>query len=284
MDVQIADLIRFVEEDAPGGDVTSELLVAGKGCRAVITVHEACTVAGLAESGVLFSHFGARVTAGKHDGEQVDAQTVVMELEGDAAAILLLERTVLNIIGRMSAIATRTRKIVDAARSVNPRIRIAATRKTCPGMRLLDKKAVSLGGGDPHRTGLSDMFLIKDNHLALVPIDEAIRRTRTATAYRKVEVEVSTPADAVRAAELGADIVMLDNVRPPLVKKAVDELKARKIRDRVIIEASGGINETNLAVFATLDIDVLSLGILTHSVKNTDVSLEVLKASKSFNL
>jgi nicotinate-nucleotide pyrophosphorylase (carboxylating) len=284
MEVQIADLIRFVAEDAPAGDVTSEILVEGKECRAVITANEGGTIAGLTECGLLFSHFGVRVLGARHDGEQVEAATPVMELEGDAAAILLVERTALNLIGRMSGIATRTRTIVDAAQKVRPGIRIAATRKTCPGLRFLDKKAVVLGGGDPHRTGLSDMFLIKDNHLALISLDEAVRRAKSSTVFRKIEVEVNTPGNAVRAAAAGADIVMLDNVSPNLIKKAIEELKGKGLRERIVLEASGGIQETNLAIYAALDLDVLSLGILTHSVKNFDVSLEVQKGAKSFNL
>ena len=282
--MHITELIRFITEDAPAGDITSEILAGGKECRAIITVNEAGIIAGLTESGMLFSHFGAQVVSSRHDGEQVEAETAIMELAGDAAAILLVERTALNIIGRMSGIASTTRKFVDAAHRINPDIRIAATRKTCPGMRLLDKKAVAIGGGEPHRTGLSDMFLIKDNHLALVPLEEAIRKVRVASVYRKIEVEVSTAGDAVRAAVAGADIVMLDNVPPALMKKALGELESRGLRSNVILEASGGINASNLATYAALDLDVLSLGILTHSVKNMDVSLEVLKGAKSFSL
>jgi nicotinate-nucleotide pyrophosphorylase (carboxylating) len=202
-----------------------------------------------------------------------------MSLEGPARGILLVERTALNIIGRMSGIATRTRKMSSLIMSAGCSCRISATRKTAPGLRLLDKKAVLLGGGDPHRMSLSDGILIKDNHLALVPLVTAIQRAKETSCYRKVEVEVSAPADAVSAAKAGADILLLDNMTPALVIETLRLCVDAGIRDGLIIEVSGNINETNLLSFAIPGVDRISAGVLTHSVPNFNVSLDIVLES-----
>jgi nicotinate-nucleotide pyrophosphorylase (carboxylating) len=282
--VDLSLLLSYLAEDAPHGDVTSDLLVRGRQCTAAIVAKQKGIAAGLEESGALFRYYGAAVHHTVRDGEQIEPGQVLMELSGDATAILLVERTALNIIGRMSGIATKTSLLVQMAREINPRVRVASTRKTSPGFRLLDKKAVMLGGGDPHRISLSDMFLIKDNHLMLVSIDEAVRRARAQTLYKKIEVEVATPEDAVRAVEAGADMIMLDNMPPAQVARTLKELAIRKAREKVQIEVSGGIDETNIKEFARMDIDIISMGALTHSIRNLDVSLEVQKAAKSFTL
>jgi nicotinate-nucleotide pyrophosphorylase (carboxylating) len=155
---------------------------------------------------------------------------------------------------------------------------VAATRKTAPGLRLLDKKAVVLGGGDPHRATLSDGILVKDNHLALIPLDEAIRRAISRGGGKPVEVEVSTIPDALMAAELGADTIMLDNMDLHSLRAVFAELRKRGLRDRVEIEISGGITPENIARYAALRPDRISVGRLTHSPRSLDVSLEVTLA------
>jgi len=164
--------------------------------------------------------------------------------------------------------------------SVNTRCRIAATRKICPGFRALDKKAVQLGGGDPHRMCLSDGILIKDNHLVLVPLKTTIRAAKAASAYRKIEVEVETPHDALTAAKEGADILLLDNMTPRRVRETLANLKRAGLRDNVTIELSGGIDETTLPEYAALDVDVISMGALTHTVENFSVTLEIQPVTK----
>ncbi|MDK2915639.1 MAG: hypothetical protein PWR25_196 [Euryarchaeota archaeon] len=275
--IPIDDLLRFVREDAPWGDVTSEAVVPDVSCRAVVRAKDTGVVAGLEEARALFEHFGVAVRQRSADGRLVAPGTVLLELEGRARAILLLERTALNIIGRMSGIATRTREAVEAVRAVAPDVRVAATRKTAPGLRMLDKKAVVVGGGDPHRYSLSDMILIKDNHLALVPLAEAVRKAKAQSRYRPVEVEVETARDAVEAAVAGADIILLDNMTPDAVREAVGALIARGLRDRVTLEVSGGVAAGDLAGYAATGIDIISMGALTHTVKNFDVSLDILK-------
>ncbi|OPX61639.1 MULTISPECIES: carboxylating nicotinate-nucleotide diphosphorylase [unclassified Methanoregula] len=269
-------LLRFIEEDTPYGDITSEAVIPDCCCRAVIRAEQNGIIAGIAEASALFSHFGIAVKQKKMDGDTVRSDDVVLSLSGNARAILLVERTALNIIGRMSGIATQTKKFSDIVASVNSRCRIAATRKTAPGLRALDKKAVQLGGGDPHRMSLSDGILIKDNHLALVPLSKAIQAAKAASAYRKIEVEVETPRDALTAAKTGADIILLDNMTPLLVKTTLANLKRAGLRDHVTIELSGGITETTLPEYATLDVDTISMGALTHTVRNFSITLEIL--------
>jgi nicotinate-nucleotide pyrophosphorylase (carboxylating) len=274
--VPIQYLLGFIEEDSPFGDITSDAVIPERTCRAVIRAEQEGIIAGIEEASALFKHFGVMVEPGKRDGEAVIQHEIILSLAGNARSILLVERTALNIIGRMSGIATQTRKLVDRVSSANSRCRIAATRKTCPGFRALDKKAVLLGGGDPHRMSLSDGILIKDNHLALVPLTDAIRAAKVVSAYRKVQAEVETPQDALTAAKEGADIILLDNMAPRQVRETLAGLEHAGLRDHVTIELSGGIDETTLPEYAALDVDVISMGSLTHTVKNFSVTLEIL--------
>lgn len=269
-------LLQFIEEDAPSGDVTSAAVIPDLTCDAVIKAEQDGIVAGLEEAVLLFSYFGVSVKQLVNDGDKVCKNDSLIVLNGDAKKILLVERTALNIIGRMSGIATQTRKMADIVSAVNPVCRVAATRKTVPGFRVLDKKAVKIGGGDPHRMNLSDGILIKDNHLALVPLGIAVQAAKKSTAYKKIEVEVETQKNALFAAKAGADIIMLDNMSPAQISRAISLLKREGLRDRVIVELSGGIDEDSLKRYATLDVDVISLGALTHTVKNLSVNLEII--------
>jgi nicotinate-nucleotide pyrophosphorylase (carboxylating) len=272
----LADLLRFISEDAPSGDLTSSALAPLGRCRAEIRAREAGVVAGMEEARALFSHFGIDVTPGLSDGDPCRAGSLLMSLEGDAAGILLVERTALNILSRMSGIATATRALVEIAAEVNPSLRVAATRKTCPGMRALDKKAVVLGGGEAHRATLSDAILIKDNHLKLVPLEEAVRRARAKAPPERVEVEVTGRDEAVRAARAGAGVIMFDNMDPGSIREAIRELGERDLRRQVLLEASGGIGEGNLEEYARLELDRVSVGALTHSARALDLSLEIV--------
>jgi nicotinate-nucleotide pyrophosphorylase (carboxylating) len=269
-------LLQLIEEDAPYGDATSAAVIPDISCDAVIRAEQSGIVAGLFEADLLFSHFGVSVKNHTKDGNAVCKDDLLISLSGDAKKILLVERTALNIIGRMSAIATETRKMADIVSGVNPRCRIAATRKTCPGSRILDKKAVAIGGGEPHRMNLSDGILIKDNHLVLVPLGIAIDSAKKSSIYKKIEVEVETSENALIAAKTGADIIMLDNMSPAQITRTLNILKHEGLRDRVIIEISGGIDEISLPQYAAIDVDVISLGALTHSVKNFSVNLEII--------
>ncbi|AFL95002.1 nicotinate-nucleotide pyrophosphorylase [Thermococcus cleftensis] len=273
--INLSYLLQFIEEDAPFGDVTSEAVIPeGTRAKAVIIAKGEGVIAGVEEARALFGHFGVKVEVRKMDGEEVKRGDVILELEGDARAILLVERTALNVMGRMSGIATEVRKLVERVKAVNPKVRVAGTRKTL--LKPIDKRAILIGGGEPHRFSLSDAILIKDNHLALVPLEEAIKRARAFSAYKVVEVEVESLEDALKAARAGADVVMLDNMSPAEIAEVLTVLKREGLRERVKIEVSGGITPENIAEYAGLDIDVISLGYLTHSVKNFDVSLEII--------
>jgi nicotinate-nucleotide pyrophosphorylase (carboxylating) len=278
--VSIDYLLNFIHEDAPFGDLTSETIVPDIDCRAAISIEQPAIVAGLDETSSLFRYFDVTVKQAIPDGSFVNRGDSLLVLQGNAKKILLVERTALNLIGRMSGIATMTKKFADMVRTVNPSCRVAATRKTCPGLRDLDKKAVVLGGGNPHRSNLSDGILIKDNHLALISLTDSIKRAKTRSAYYPIEVEVTTAEDAVRAAEAGAGIIMFDNMSPEQVQQARDALKNKGLRDRVIIEISGGIDAENIVQYAALGVDIISIGALTHSVKNIPVHLGIVPITK----
>ena len=273
--VSLDYLLRFLHEDVPFGDITSEAVIPEDvKARAVIVAKQSGVIAGIGEAKALFEHFGVAVDVKKDDGEEVGEGDVILELVGNARSVLLVERTALNVMGRMSGIATEVRRLIGKIRAVNPKVRIAGTRKTL--LKPIDKRALLIGGGEPHRFSLSDAILIKDNHLALVSLEEAIKRAKAFSVYKVVEVEVETLEDAVRAVKAGADVIMLDNMTPKEIAGTVEALKREGLRGRVKIEVSGGITPENIADYAKLDIDVISLGYLTHSVKNFDVSLEIV--------
>jgi nicotinate-nucleotide pyrophosphorylase (carboxylating) len=273
--------LQFLSEDTPTGDVTSEAVIPDISCSAVIRAEQEGILAGMNEAAALFSHHNVAITFQKHDGDPVKKDDIIMSLSGKAKMVLLVERTALNILGRMSGIATRTAAMVTIVKAANPSCRVAGTRKTCPGFRRFDKRAVMIGGGDPHRMNLSDGILIKDNHLALVPLEEALRSARQHSVYKKIEVEVESATDAVKAAKAGADIIMLDNMTPARVQETLAILKEKGLRDRVTIEISGGIDENTLRDYAACGVDVISMGTLTHTVKNFSLSLEILPTGQT---
>jgi len=273
-------LYEFLKEDLGQGDVTTSILIPdGTKVEAEIIAKESGIIAGIEEAKILLEGLGVKVEAKVKDGQKISSGKIIMKLEGDAKTILAAERTVLNLISRMSGIATKTNKIIRKVRAVGYKTIIACTRKTAPGLEYFDKKAVWLGGGDPHRLHLDDMILIKDNHIAVIGnVKEAIKIARRKASFsKKIEVEVSSVNEAVEAAKAGADIIMLDNFTPKQVREAIKRLNAEGIRDKLLIEASGGISERNFLEFASAGVDIISLGILTHDVKALDLSMEIKK-------
>jgi nicotinate-nucleotide pyrophosphorylase (carboxylating) len=271
-------LLRFVQEDAPWGDLTTELTVEPEDeARGKIVAKTGGVFAGGEEVETLASLFNLKTNLKIKDGERFEANTIVGEIYGKAKDILLIERTLLNLLSHMCSIATATRAATDLIESKGLKTRIAATRKTHPGLRLFEKKAVRIGGGDTHRMDLSSMVLIKDNHINLCgSVGEAVKRARAAASFTtKVEVEVRSLAEALEAAEAGADIIMLDNMSPEGVKEVVKEFERRGLRNRVLLEASGGINQTNLLDYAEAGVDIISMSSLTLSPPPVDLSLEV---------
>ncbi len=188
-----------------------------------------------------------------------------------------MERTVLNILMRMSGIATITSMMVSEAKKVNPRIIVAGTRKTTPGLQFMEKDAIRLGGGDTHRYRLDDCVLIKDNHLALVgDVKGAVEKAREYVSFtKKIEVEVENLDDAIIAANSGVDIIMLDNMNFNDIELVLAALEKKGCRDKVLIEVSGGINLNNIAEYAETRVDIISSGYITHSATALDMSLEI---------
>ena len=274
-DIPLSQLIGFVEEDSPFGDITSEAVIEPQICTAVISAREPLFLAGLAEVIRLSEWYNLSVLSKSSDGLSHKAGDRIATITGQAHTILLLERTLLNILGRMSGIATKARKIQDMVLAVNTRCRITATRKTAPGLRLMDKKAAMIGGADPHRFSLSDAVLIKDNHLVLVSVDKAVMRAKASGAYHRIEAEADTIDEALMIARAGVDIILLDNMTPGQVSEVLSLLSENRLREKVIVEVSGGITEDTLVMYASLPIDRISMGALTHSVTNADFSLDI---------
>jgi nicotinate-nucleotide pyrophosphorylase (carboxylating) len=271
------DATAFLKEDLGHGDITSEALIGDVDAEAIIFAKEDCILAGLEEAEAIFDHLGVETETNCRDGQRIGKLAKVMRLNGKAKAILAGERVALNFLMRMSGIATQTWELTNKCRERNPNVRVAATRKTTPGFRFFEKKAVRLGGGDPHRFRLDDAFLIKDNHLKVVgSVKDAVKRAKAGHFNKKVEIEVETEEEAMEAARAGADIIMLDNM-PPDVGRVV----AGKIREMssCTIEVSGGINPQNIVEYADYA-DIISLGWITHSVRAIDFSLDISDLSK----
>ncbi|MDH5624315.1 MAG: carboxylating nicotinate-nucleotide diphosphorylase [Candidatus Bathyarchaeota archaeon] len=275
---------KFLEEDLGQGDITSLLTVpSGTIVEAEIVAKEPGVIAGIEEVLTLLESFGFQVRSLVSDGSRVEGKATLLEIVGDARTLLSIERTLLNLLTRMSGIATATSRLIEKVRSAGYKTRIACTRKVAPGLLYFDKRAVMLGGGDTHRLHLDDLIIVKDNHLIVVgDVGEAVKRVREAVSFsKKIEIEVSTGGEALEAAKAGADIVMLDNFSPQQIKNTMMLLDREGLRSKVLIEASGGINEQNVLKFAATGVDVLSLGEITDSVKALDMSLEVVKVRKS---
>jgi nicotinate-nucleotide pyrophosphorylase (carboxylating) len=268
------DIDRFLKEDiGKDGDITSNSLFTDEIAQAHIVAKENCIVAGLEEIKMVFKRTGAQIELLVNDGDFVKEKTIVAEVKGSIRSILMGERLALNFICKMSGIASGTRKLVDKCRNINPRVTVAATRKTTPGFRKYEKKAVVLGGGESHRYGLYDAIMIKDNHIKCVgSVEEAIRRVKQKVHDTVVEVEVENEKDAIIAAKIGVDVIMLDNYTPEDAEVLAE--KIREINTNVLIEISGGITPDNIVEYASFA-DRISLGYLTHSIKSKDFSLEL---------
>ncbi len=271
-------LKALLAEDIGQGDVTAAIIPADLKVDAEVIAKEAGVVAGIEEATLLAQSLGLKVTKQLADGSPVKTKQILMVLSGNAQTILTVERTLLNLLSRMSGIATKTSLIAEKLQSAGVKTRIAATRKTAPGLMYFDKKAVMIGGGDPHRLHLDDMLLIKDNHLVIFgSVELAVKAAKAKASFtKKIEVEVTSVDNALKAAEAGADIVMLDNFKPQDAKSACDTLRKAGFGN-VMVELSGGLTDDNLMQYAGANVDVISMGALTHSVKALDISLEIKK-------
>lgn len=264
-------ILRALKEDMPMGDLTTDSTVpADEVCSASLIAKEQGVIAGLDVFERVFTLLNPKIYVERYvkEGELVEAGTQIMHISGNAKAMLKAERTALNLLQRMSGIATATRKFADALKGSSSKI--VDTRKTAPGLRYLDKYAVRAGGGTNHRFCLSDGVLIKDNHIkASGGITAAVQRARAQVPHTiRIEVETESMDQIKEALEAGADIIMLDNMKPEAMKEAVDF-----INGRALTEASGNITLEKAEIIAKTGVDLISSGALTHSVKAMDISL-----------
>jgi nicotinate-nucleotide pyrophosphorylase (carboxylating) len=276
-------LLRLLAEDLGQGDITTGLIIpVGTMAQAEIVAKEPGVAAGIEETEVLLKSLGLRVETLVKDGQKVKIAQKMIRISGDARTILSSERTILNLLSRMSGIATTTRNLVEKLQKAKLKAAVACTRKTAPGLMYFDKKAVLIGGGDTHRLHLDDMILIKDNHIALAGgIERTIGKSRRKASFSKrIEAEVTSAEDAVRAAKAGADIIMLDNFSPNQARKTCASLKKTERRSEILIEASGGITAENIIEYASTGVDIVSLGEITQSPKALDISLKITNIDK----
>ena len=263
-------LSQFLAEDIGKGDITSNLLPKKKISVKIIS-RENAIVAGTSYAKEIFGLKGCNSRILKKDGSKIKPNQVVMTITGNAGNILTCERTALNLLTRMSGIATQTDALV---KKIPNKTKLYATRKTAPGLRYFDKEAVEIGGGKKHRLTLDEMVMIKDNHIAIGDsLSSLIKKTKKK--YKKFEVEVENTSDAVLAAKEGATIIMLDNFSPAQIKKTIQVLKNQKLRSKVMLEASGGISSKNISKYGQTGVDIISVGSITNSVKGIDMSLEI---------
>lgn len=265
----LSQVAAWLAEDVGDEDLTTERVIPEEAeCRAAILVKERGVMCGLGVAEELFRELdeNVRFEALAADGDVVEGRVAL--LEGPARPILTGERTALNVLGRLSGIATLTRSFVDAIEGTNPEI--LDTRKTTPGLRELEKYAVACGGGRNHRFGLYDAILIKDNHLAVAgSITTALERAKGAGV--PVQAEVEDLAGLREALDAGADAILLDNMPPDLMREAVAITAGR-----ATLEASGGVTLDTIRAVAESGVDFISIGALTHSARSLDLSLEVL--------
>jgi len=276
----LASIGEFLAEDIGRGDITTTATVP-RDTRGIgrFLAKEDLVLCGLDVAEAVFFHLdpdSSEIEAGYGDGDEIASGTVFATLKGYADVLLVGERTALNLIQRMSGIATLTRQFVKAV--AGTQAHIVDTRKTTPGLRMIEKYAVTVGGGKNHRMGLDDGVLIKDNHIALAGgISQAVKAAKNSVGHlHKIEVEISNWAQLREAIDAGAEIVMLDNQTPEEAAKLVQ--MARGINPAVLIEASGGMDLDRVRSFAEAGVDLISVGKLTHSARAVDISFKIQAA------
>jgi nicotinate-nucleotide pyrophosphorylase (carboxylating) len=272
-------VIDFIEqalrEDLGSGDITTNMLIPPDHfSTARLVAKSGFVLAGLPVAREVFSVYDCTVAfrALKDEGSDVRKSDVIAEISGPTRSLLVCERVALNILQRLSGIATLTSRFVKKTEGL--RARILDTRKTTPGMRYLEKYSVQTGGGQSHRMGLYDGILIKDNHIrAAGGVKEAVKLARKGSHLLKIEVEAGTLEEVREALEAGADVIMLDNMPVPDMKRAV-----RLARGKAILEASGNVTLRNVRDIAATGVDLISIGTLTHSAPAVDISMKLIEA------
>ena len=259
---------RWLQEDIGHHDVTND--VAGETTGRLVA-KETGVAAGIDAAEAVFEHLGVDADREVDDGDAIKAGETVLTTSGAARETLRAERVAVNLAGHASGVATKTRAAVERAAAVDTDVRIAGTRKTTPGLRGIEKRAIVAGGGDSHRLDLSQMVMIKENHIAEMGLETAVESFRERASFAtKIEVEAESTEQAKRAATAGADIVLLDNMTPAETEDAVDALGDTEAE--VLTEASGGITVDDVADYAATGVDIISMGSLTHSASNLDFS------------
>ena len=272
-----AEVRRFLAEDVGPGDVTTARVIPPSArAHAAMVAREACVAAGLPIAAAVFRAMDEGVLVRTHvnEGAAVAAGTVLMELDGSAGAMLTAERVALNLVQRLSGIATVTRRYAHAVAGTGASV--SDTRKTTPGLRLFEKYAVHVGGGRNHRMGLHDAILIKDNHIAIAGgVSAAIAAARQAGGpAMPVQIEVDTLDQLAQVLDLGVEAVLLDNMPPATVAEAVRRTRAHPRGGACWIEASGGVTLETIRAYAEAGVDTISVGALTHSAPSVDVALD----------
>ena len=273
---------RALDEDLGRGDITSRSIVRfGVNAHGNFIAKQDLILAGLEIADLVFGWFDEyiQIESTVADGDEIKSGKVFARVIGEAQMLLSAERTALNFLQHLSGIATVTRQYVQAI--AGTKAKIVDTRKTTPGLRALEKYAVSVGGGSNHRMGLDDGVLVKDNHLAMAGgVADAVRRAREVAGHlHKIEVEVATLDQVKEALDARADILLLDNMAPEMVRQAVQIVGEREPDDRrTLLEASGGINLSNVRQYAEAGVDLISIGALTHSAPSVDISFKIRPA------
>lgn len=272
---------RALAEDlGPEGDITAALVPETATARFALRSRAPGVLAGRACAEEAFRRVDPALDLvwQAHDGNELEAGDTVLDVTGPLRPILTAERTALNFLGHLSGIATLTARFLQAARDANPAVQVLDTRKTLPGLRLLEKAAVRAGGGTNHRLGLSDAVLLKDNHLAGTTITDAVARARTLWPGRMVEIECDALDQVTEAARAGADAVLLDNMDPATVAEAV-KAAGLAAPGPILTEVSGGVTLDTIAAFAAAGPDRISVGALTHSAPVLDLGLDLVWTS-----
>ncbi|MEP7273312.1 MAG: carboxylating nicotinate-nucleotide diphosphorylase [Acidobacteriota bacterium] len=271
-----------LDEDIGRGDITSRAVVRlGGRARGSFMAKQDFVLAGLEVADAVFSalDYTLQIESSVNDGDAISTGKVFSRVLGEPQTLLAAERVALNFLQHLSGIATTTRRYVEAVAGTSAVV--VDTRKTMPGLRMLEKYAVTVGGARNHRLGLDDGVLIKDNHLAMAGgITEAVRRAREVVGHlHKIEVEVATLAQVHEALSSKADILLLDNMTPEMVREAVETVKRAEPEDRhTLLEASGGITLANIREYADAGVDLISIGALTHSAPAVDISFKIKPA------
>lgn len=274
-------LSEFLREDIGTGDITSDAIIpesVNAKAKIICKNKTSSVISGLYEIQLIFDICGCDTSILVKDGSIIKNGTVVMEIDGKARSILKAERTALNLLMLMSGISTKTSTFVESLGEFSRDVKIASTRKTSPGLRYFEKKAVVVGGGLSHRSRLDQLILIKDNHISIAgSVKKAVQLVRDRYGdSRKIECEVTDFQGIIDAVELGVDVVMLDNFSPIQVRESLDKMNSLNIRNKTIIEVSGGITLENIYEYAKSTPDVISIGSLTHSFHSVDYSLDIV--------